>query len=114
MSGTTISPDQLVWLQWRGLELSATVGFTWIAIAAMTLGSWAVTRRLATGPDVPRWQTALEVLVEGMRDQMRQIAGRDPGRYLPFVGTIFLFILVSNVLMEIGRASCRERVSFTV
>lgn len=101
MSGTKISPDQIVWLEWRGLELDATVACTWIAMALMTAGSWAITRRLATGPDVPRWQNALEVLVDGMREQMREIAGRDPGRYLPFVGTIFLFILVCNVLMVV-------------
>jgi F-type H+-transporting ATPase subunit a len=34
-----------------------------------------------------------------MRDQIREVSQReDTGRYLPFIGTLFLFILVSNVL----------------
>jgi F-type H+-transporting ATPase subunit a len=40
----------------------------------------------------------MEVLVAGMRDQIREISGHDPVRYLPFVGTLFLFVAVSNIL----------------
>jgi F-type H+-transporting ATPase subunit a len=45
-----------------------------------------------------RWQNLLEVLVNGMRNQIRDISQEDPGPYLPFVGTLFLFILISNLL----------------
>jgi len=34
----------------------------------------------------------------GMQTQIREVSRQDPGRYLPFVGTLFLFILVCNVL----------------
>jgi F-type H+-transporting ATPase subunit a len=33
-----------------------------------------------------------------MRDQIREISQSDSGRYLPFVGTLFLFVSVSNLL----------------
>ncbi len=33
-----------------------------------------------------------------MRDQIREVSGRDPGQYLPFVGTLFLFICTANLL----------------
>jgi F-type H+-transporting ATPase subunit a len=45
-----------------------------------------------------RWQNLLEVLVSGMREQIRAVSQHDPGPYLPFVGTLFLFIATSNVL----------------
>jgi F-type H+-transporting ATPase subunit a len=45
-----------------------------------------------------RWQNLLEVLVTGMRDQIREVSHQDPGRYLPFVGTLFLFIGMANLL----------------
>jgi F-type H+-transporting ATPase subunit a len=45
-----------------------------------------------------RWQNLLEVLVSGMREQIREVSQHDPGAYLPFVGTLFLFIAASNAL----------------
>ncbi len=33
-----------------------------------------------------------------MRDQIRDVSRAEPGRYLPFVGTLFLFIATSNLL----------------
>ena len=45
-----------------------------------------------------RWQNLLEVLVNGMRDQIREVSGQDPGTYLPFVGTLFVYIAVANLL----------------
>lgn len=98
---TPISPDQIVYGRPLGLPLNATIVFTWILIATMGLGAALVTRRLRTGPTIPRWQNLLEVVVGEMQRQMREIGGRDPARELPFVGTIFLFILVSNILMVV-------------
>jgi F-type H+-transporting ATPase subunit a len=40
----------------------------------------------------------LEVLVVGIRDQIRDVSHQEPGRYLPFVGTLFLFIAMANLL----------------
>jgi F-type H+-transporting ATPase subunit a len=40
----------------------------------------------------------LEVLVTGMRDQIRDVSRQDPGQYLPFVGTLFLFIAMATLL----------------
>jgi F-type H+-transporting ATPase subunit a len=64
----------------------------------LTLISWLVTRRLSTGTELTRWQNLLEVLVSGIRDQIRQVSHQDPGKYLPFVGTLFLFIAMANLL----------------
>jgi len=67
-------------------------------MALMAVGSWLVTRKLSSATRLSRWQNLLEVLVTGIRDEIREISGQDPGRYLPFVGTLFLFIAVSNLL----------------
>jgi F-type H+-transporting ATPase subunit a len=94
----TISPDAIVIWQWGALHLNATVLFTWIVMAAMTGAAWAVTRRLTAGPGLSRWQNLLEVLMTGMQNQIREVSRREPHAYLPFVGTLFLFIAVCNVL----------------
>jgi F-type H+-transporting ATPase subunit a len=93
-----ISPDQVVFWQWAFISVNATILFTWAVIAFMVLGSWLITRRLSTDVHLSRWQNLLEVVVNGMRNEIRDISQQEPDAYLYFVGTLFLFILVSNVL----------------
>ena len=93
-----ISPDSLVFFQWGPIVLNGTILFTWLVMALMVLGSKLVTRRLSSGTQLSRWQNLMEVLVTGMRGQIREISRQDPGEYLPFVGTLFLFIGVCNLL----------------
>lgn len=94
----TISPDSIVFWQWGPLALNATIVFTWVVMALLTLIAWLVTRRLSTGTELTRWQNLLEVLVTGIRDQIREVSRQEPGRYLPFVGTLFLFVAMANLL----------------
>ncbi|WP_182871101.1 F0F1 ATP synthase subunit A [Rhodopirellula sp. JC639] len=101
MSGVQISVDQ--WVIWQSdmmpmVKLNATIVFTWSVMVLLATASWYVTRHLSTAPTVPKFQNVLEVLVGGMRDQIREVSGRDPGQYLSFVGTLFLFIAVANLL----------------
>lgn len=93
-----ISADNLVYWQWRFVTINATLVFSWVAMAVLAGGSALVTRRLTTGPEPSRWQNFLEVLVLGIRRQIREASQQDPGPYLPFVGTLFLFIATMNVL----------------
>ncbi|MCZ2414178.1 MAG: F0F1 ATP synthase subunit A, partial [Burkholderiales bacterium] len=93
-----INPDAIVVWQIGPIGINATIVFTWIVMALLVLGSWAITRRLTTGPELSRWQNLIEVLVAGMRDQIREVSQQEPGRFLPFVGTLFLFIAASNLL----------------
>ncbi len=93
-----LSPDQIIFWQLGFFKLNATIVFTWLVMAILSLGSWLVTRRLTTDTELPRFQNILEILVTGMRDQIRDVSRQDPGKYLPFVGTLFLFIAMANVL----------------
>lgn len=93
-----ISPDAWVLYEWRGLQLTATVAFTWAVMAILVLGSWMVTARLSSSEKVSRWQVMLEVIVTQIRDQIDEIGTEDPDRYLPFIGTLFLFIATANIL----------------
>lgn len=101
MDGVQITTDQWVFWQsetWPAVRLNATIVFTWLVMAILVVGSWLVTRRLTTGPRIPRFQNLLEVVVTGMRDQIRDVSQQEPGRYMPFVGTLFLFIAMANLL----------------
>jgi len=94
-----ITPDQIVLWRWGFVELNATIVFTWIVMLLLTLVSWLVTRHLTASVDHrSRWQSGLEAVVELIRGQIHEICPRESDTYLPFVGALFLFIAVSNVL----------------
>jgi F-type H+-transporting ATPase subunit a len=93
-----ISPDALVLLDWGPVKINATILFTWLVMALLTAVSWLVTRRIKSTPEMTRGQNMLEVVVTTVMDQIRDISQQDPRPYLSFVGSLFLFIVVSNVL----------------
>ncbi len=96
-----ISPDTVVFWQLGPLVLSATLVFTWALMLVLAMGSWLVTRRLSTGVELSGWQNLLEVLVAAIRDQIREVSRQSPDPYLPFVGSLFVFIAASNLLAVI-------------
>lgn len=94
----TLTPDEIILAQWGPLRLNATIVFTWIVMALLVGGSWLVTRNLQTGPTLRRRQTILEGIVVLVSAQIRDISRSHNDRYLPFIGTLFLFIALSNLL----------------
>jgi F-type H+-transporting ATPase subunit a len=94
-----ITPDQYVYWEYGFVQLNATLVFTWLVMGVMVAGSWLITRRLSTGPRVSRWQSGLEVVVGYMREQVAEVMGGQPSRYTYFLGTLFVFISISNLLM---------------
>ncbi len=93
-----ITPDHTIVCQWAWLHLNATMLYSWAVMLLLTLVSWLATRRLADDQPRSRWQNALEVIVETVRGQIREICPEAADTLLPFVGTLFLFIAASNVL----------------
>lgn len=101
MSLTDISPDQVVFFKWEIFQLNATILFTWVVMVLLVAGSWMVTRNLSTGVRISRWQNLLEIVVGYMRQEIREISQQTTDSYLYFIGTLFVFILFSNLLSVI-------------
>jgi len=76
------------------VPITRPVVTTWGIMAALALGSWAVTRRLMPHPS--RMQAALELVVDMIALQIRETMEVDPRPYLPLIGTLFIFLLVAN------------------
>jgi len=93
-----ISPDLIVFFKIGGFTLNATIFFTWIVMGLLVITAWLSTRRLCVEPPLSHWQNLLEIVVTYIREQIREITLQQPDRYLPFLGTLFLFIAVSNLL----------------
>lgn len=96
-----LTPDQVIFFQAGFFKLNATIVMTWVVMAVLVIGSIIVTRRLKSGPKISRWQNLLETIVSAIRQQIRDVSEQNPDPLLPFVGTLFLFIFVSNIMAPI-------------
>ena len=94
----TFNPDDIIFWQWGMLKLNATLVFTWLVMALILCLSWLATRRLSADVHPSRWQTFMEMVVSLIRDQIREISREDPDPYQSFVGTLFLFVAMANLL----------------
>ncbi len=92
-----IDPSQVVYFQWGFVRITATLVFTWITMFVLALVSFLLTRNLKTEGEISKGQNILEALIETINSQIKQISQQEPGKYLPFIGTLFIFILVSNI-----------------
>lgn len=94
-----ITPDQVIYWRWGPVTVNATLVWTWAVMALLVAGSWALSRGLRTDGTLTRGQNLLEAIVSLILDQIRAVTdGQRPEPVLPFVGTLFLFIFVANVL----------------
>ena len=94
-----ITPDQLVVFRWGFVVLNATIVYTWGVMALMVLAAWIATRKVRPGAPPSRLWSVMEGTVSVIRGQIQEVSGGGGGdEYLPFVGTLFLFIAISNVL----------------
>jgi F-type H+-transporting ATPase subunit a len=95
----TLSPDSIILWEWGPIHINATLAYTWLVMALLVIGSWIATRNLSSEPPMSTWQTALEALVALTRSQIADIMRQKPDPFLPFIGTLFLFIAVANLLV---------------
>jgi F-type H+-transporting ATPase subunit a len=93
-----ISPDQVILFRWGWVVINATLVYTWLVMGILITGSVLITRRLSADRTLPRWQNLLEIILSNVLSEIRQIDQEGTERYFPFIGTLFLFILLSNIL----------------
>ena len=93
-----ISSDSIVVFTVAGIAINATIVWTWVVMVLLVVASIAATRHLKTDFAPSRWQNFLEALISEARRQIADVSHHDPGPYMPFVGTLFIFIAFSNLL----------------
>lgn len=92
-----LSPDAVVFWQSGFVKLNATIAYTWGLMAVLAIGAKLVTRNLATGLQRSRWQNLLEIIVSGINKQIEEVGMAEPGKYIGFVGTLFLFVATATL-----------------
>ncbi|NMB36360.1 MAG: F0F1 ATP synthase subunit A [Firmicutes bacterium] len=77
------------------VPITTTVVNTWIIMIIIFVLGYFISRRISV---MPRGiQNLLEMLVDFFNDLLEDTMGREGRRYIPVVGTLFLFILLLNL-----------------
>jgi F-type H+-transporting ATPase subunit a len=92
-----ISSDQEILWQHGFFKLNATIVTTWGMMLGMSIAAKLATRRLAIDGTMSRWQATLEIIVTGIVKQIADVGLAHTNRYLPFLGTLFLFVALANL-----------------
>jgi len=82
-------------LQIGPLAITNTVVTTWVIMAILGVCAWLVTRRIEIEPGPV--QTALEGVVVTIESAVSEVAGRDTPVVMPFVGTLWIFVVFANL-----------------
>jgi F-type H+-transporting ATPase subunit a len=77
------------------IVLAEPVLITWGIMLVLTAGSWIVTRRLSLDPGPV--QVVLEGLLNAADEAIRAVLPAQTTRLLPFITTLWLFIMVANL-----------------
>jgi F-type H+-transporting ATPase subunit a len=93
-----LSSDDLIFWQHGWFKINETIVTTWALMLFMVVGAWLITRKLTTDIKISRWQAALEIIVAGIKKQIEEVGLAQPEKYLGFIGTLFSFIAVANLL----------------
>lgn len=93
METNPLAPDILFSL--GPVPISRAVVTTWVIMAVLASVSWLGARRAQVHAGA--LQTVLEIVVETLEKQIREIIRRDPWPYLPLLGTLFIFLVAANL-----------------
>jgi len=92
MSGSPLATHIL--FMFGPVPITSPVVVTWALMTVLGIAAWFVTRSLSLIPS--RSQAVLELIVASIEEQICETMRVTSERYVPLIGTLFLFILIAN------------------
>ena len=78
------------------IQLTTTVVTTWIIMAIAGGLAWLATRELKMKPG--RVQALIEAIVALIEETIREVSPQHAHQIMPFIGTLWLFIVIANLV----------------
>lgn len=99
-----ISPDEMIFYQLPislfgmvfNIDISVTLVGTWGVMLFLLLFFSYFTRNFNDSLHMSRIQNGIEVIVKLVRDQIEGMMGRKADKFIPLIGSLFIFILICN------------------
>jgi len=110
-------PDHYLLWEDGFITFNMTIVYTWIVMAVLVLLALIVRIKLTHKENLTKTQNILEVVVLGIEKQIKEVTGKDYDitGIMPYIGTLFLFIMFSNLISIIpGFMSPTSSLSTTV
>ena len=92
-----LSPDETIFWQHGFININLTIVTTWVIMLVIVIGAKLITRKLKTDLHISRWQCIVEMIVTAINNQIKEVGLDEPEKYIGFIGTLFLFIGISNL-----------------
>jgi len=96
-----LTPDEVIFFQTGFVKINATIVTTWGVMVFLVLVSWWTTRQYRKNEMPARLRCALEMVVLGIESQIADVGLFRARKYVPFIGTLFLFLATSNAVVAI-------------
>ncbi|AOS97959.1 ATP synthase subunit a [Microbulbifer aggregans] len=93
MENDALSPQVL--FQLGPVTITSTVLTTWAIVFALTLCAWLLSRQLKEQPG--KAQAVAEGIIVTIEDAIRAVAPEHVRLLLPFIGTLWIFLVVANL-----------------
>ncbi|UMZ75111.1 F0F1 ATP synthase subunit A [Natranaerofaba carboxydovora] len=93
--------DPAVMFEVAGYQITETVTTTWVIMVILVVLAILTTRQLQKVPET-NFQNIMELVYEGVEWLVDSTMGKENRSYLPYVGTITLYILIANLTGLIG------------
>ena len=94
------------------IDITSSVLIQWCVILVLGIGAFLLTRNLKLKPN--KTQSALEKLYQGIRDLQVGIMGEEYESFLPYIGTLMIYLLVLNLTGLLGVIPPTADLSVTV
>lgn len=100
-SNVTLTPDNTIIFHLGSVPINSTIFYTWVVmgilIAIAAIFRYNIDRQEKNG-EYSQLQNILEMCLVSLATQAERIGCRQAMRFMPFLGTMFLFLLFANVL----------------
>lgn len=93
----------------KSYSITSSIITQWVIIVLLILISYLLTRNLNKIPD--KRQSALEIVIEKVNNLVKENMGESYVNFIPYIGSLFIFILILNLSGLIGVRSPSEDIS---
>jgi F-type H+-transporting ATPase subunit a len=83
------------WIRFGPLSFSETILTTWCIIFMLVTISWLITRKLSIQPSP--LQASVEGIISSIETAIAAVAPQQASQLLPFIATLWIFIVVANL-----------------
>lgn len=95
-----------------GIGITESIIVQWVIMVLVTVVAIVFTRNLKKRPD--KKQAALEIVINTINNAVKDNMGEDGLKFIPYIGTLMIFLLLMNITGLVGVSPPTENFSVAV